>query len=316
MGRPRLPRDAGPAHDLRRRRGRVAPAVAARMLAAGMGKGTRVGLFFTYGHEWVVAWLAASRIGALVMPLATTYRPAEIRKVLRIGDIDTLITAPSVLGRDMLEMLEASVPGLADARRRAAVPPRRAVPAADLGRRARRDRRWATTVDLDAPAGARRRHRRPACVRSRPRWCRATSRRSRTRRVPAPTPRASCTPTARSCAPRARSPRCRPRAASRAAASARSPSSGSAARSFSAPRCQSGATVLCIERFEPGAALDLVEAERATARARLADSAAVDARPPVVPRTATCPRSAGSPSAPPTSRWSRARCRGSPRTAA
>ena len=43
----------------------------------GMGKGTRVGLFFTYGQDWVIAWLAASRIGALVMPLATTYRPGR-----------------------------------------------------------------------------------------------------------------------------------------------------------------------------------------------------------------------------------------------
>ena len=89
--------------------------LARRMLAAGMGKGTRVGLSFPYGQEWVVAWLAASRIGALVMPLATTYRPAEIRKVLRIGDIDTLLTARVVLGHDMQDMLEASVPGLADA---------------------------------------------------------------------------------------------------------------------------------------------------------------------------------------------------------
>ena len=89
--------------------------LAKRMIAAGMGKGTRVGLFFTYGQEWVIAWLAASRIGALVMPLATTYRPAEIRKVLTIGDIDTLLTARTVLGRDMQQMLEDSVPGLADA---------------------------------------------------------------------------------------------------------------------------------------------------------------------------------------------------------
>jgi len=89
--------------------------LARRMLAAGMGKGTRVGLYFPYGQDWVVAWLAASRIGALVMPLATTYRPAEIRKVLRIGDIDTLLTARVVLGHDMQNMLEASVPGLAAA---------------------------------------------------------------------------------------------------------------------------------------------------------------------------------------------------------
>ena len=74
-----------------------------------MGKGTRVGLYLPYGQDWVVTWLAAARIGALVMPLATTYRPAEIRKVLRIGDIDTLVTARVVLGHDMQDMLEACV---------------------------------------------------------------------------------------------------------------------------------------------------------------------------------------------------------------
>jgi len=89
--------------------------LAEQLLGAGLGKGTRVGVLFPYGLEWVVTWLAATRIGALAMPLATTYRPAEIRTVLRIGDIDTLITARTVLGHDMQDMLEASVPGLADA---------------------------------------------------------------------------------------------------------------------------------------------------------------------------------------------------------
>ena len=36
-------------------------AVAKKMMAAGIGKGTRVGLLYTYSIEWVVAWLAASR---------------------------------------------------------------------------------------------------------------------------------------------------------------------------------------------------------------------------------------------------------------
>ncbi len=131
--------------------------LARRMLAAGMGKGTRVGVYFPYGQEWVVAWLAASRIGALVMPLATTYRPAEIRKVLRIGDIDTLLTARVVLGHDMQDMLEASVPGLADA-----TGPRLFVPATPSLRAVwvtgDPDRAWATPLDLqvelDAPADA------------------------------------------------------------------------------------------------------------------------------------------------------------------
>jgi acyl-CoA synthetase (AMP-forming)/AMP-acid ligase II len=123
--------------------------LAKRMVGAGMGKGTRVGLYFTYGQEFVIAWLAASRIGALVMPLATTYRPAEIGKVLRIGDIDTLVTARAVLRRDMQEMLEASVPGLAEA-----TGPPLYLPAAPSLRSVwitgGTDRAWATPIELEA----------------------------------------------------------------------------------------------------------------------------------------------------------------------
>ena len=51
------------------------------LLAEGVGKGTRVGLFFANGVDWVIWWLAASRIGALAVPLSTLYTPAEIAKV-------------------------------------------------------------------------------------------------------------------------------------------------------------------------------------------------------------------------------------------
>src|ERR1700734_3769238 len=74
-------------------------AVAKRMLAAGIGKGTRVGLFYTYSVEWVVVWLAASRIGALVIPFSTIYAPGELRTVLRLADVSTLILGPSLLGK-------------------------------------------------------------------------------------------------------------------------------------------------------------------------------------------------------------------------
>ena len=123
--------------------------LAKRMLAAGIGKGTRVGLYFTYGQEWVIAWLALSRIGALVMPLATTYRPAEIGKVLRIGDIDTLITARTVLGKDMQQMLEDSVPGLAEATGSPLYLPE--TPSLrSIWVSGGSDRPWATAVDLEA----------------------------------------------------------------------------------------------------------------------------------------------------------------------
>jgi acyl-CoA synthetase (AMP-forming)/AMP-acid ligase II len=94
---------------------RASGSLAKHMLAGGIGKGTRVGLFFTYGVEWVVAWLAASRIGALVMPFSTIYAPGELRTVLRLGDVSTLILPPSLLGKDMAAYLEDAAPELQQA---------------------------------------------------------------------------------------------------------------------------------------------------------------------------------------------------------
>ena len=88
--------------------------LARRMLAAGIGKGARVGIFYTYSLEWVVVWLAASRIGALVVPLSTIYTQAELRTVLRIGDIGVLLSGPTMLGKDMHAFLEEAIPGLAE----------------------------------------------------------------------------------------------------------------------------------------------------------------------------------------------------------
>jgi acyl-CoA synthetase (AMP-forming)/AMP-acid ligase II len=87
--------------------------LAATMLARGIGKGTRVGLFFTYSIEWVVTWLAASRIGAVVMPFSTVYAPGELRTVLGLGDVAVLLCGPTLLGRDVGAYLEEVVPGLA-----------------------------------------------------------------------------------------------------------------------------------------------------------------------------------------------------------
>jgi acyl-CoA synthetase (AMP-forming)/AMP-acid ligase II len=87
--------------------------LAKTMLASGIGKGTRVGLFYTYGVDWVVAWLAASRIGALVMPFSTIYAPGELRTVLGIGDVAVLLCPPTLLGRETGDFMEEVVPGLA-----------------------------------------------------------------------------------------------------------------------------------------------------------------------------------------------------------
>ena len=87
--------------------------LARQLLANGVGKGTRVGIVLPSGPDFAVAFLAVARIGALAMLFSSTYRPAELERVLRIGDVDTLLAPAVLLGRDYTEALEATAPGLA-----------------------------------------------------------------------------------------------------------------------------------------------------------------------------------------------------------
>jgi acyl-CoA synthetase (AMP-forming)/AMP-acid ligase II len=87
--------------------------IARGLLASGVGKGTRVGILLPNGPDWVLAWLAASRIGALVVPLNTFYQARELGFVLRHADVHTLLTAARFLNNDYLERLERYAPELA-----------------------------------------------------------------------------------------------------------------------------------------------------------------------------------------------------------
>jgi acyl-CoA synthetase (AMP-forming)/AMP-acid ligase II len=90
--------------------------LACGLLASGVAKGNRVGVHFANGPEWVVAWLAAVRIGAVAVPINTFYTPRELGYVLRHADIHTLLTTSQILGRECLAGLEACAPSLASAR--------------------------------------------------------------------------------------------------------------------------------------------------------------------------------------------------------
>jgi acyl-CoA synthetase (AMP-forming)/AMP-acid ligase II len=94
---------------------RASRRLAATLLATGVGKGTRVGAMFGYGTDWVVTWLAVTRIGAIFMPLSTVYKPPELRKVLLLGDMERLIVPPRLNGSDHLSFVEEAVPELATA---------------------------------------------------------------------------------------------------------------------------------------------------------------------------------------------------------
>ena len=81
--------------------------LARELIAADVGKGTRVGLLLANGPDFVVAWLAASRVGALVVPICTYYQSTELAWTLRHADVHILLTAPTVAGHDLLDRLAA-----------------------------------------------------------------------------------------------------------------------------------------------------------------------------------------------------------------
>jgi acyl-CoA synthetase (AMP-forming)/AMP-acid ligase II len=87
--------------------------IARGLLASGVGKGTRVGVLLPNGPDWVIAWLAAARIGALVVPINTFYQARELGFALRHADVALLLTCARFLSHDYLERLERAAPSLA-----------------------------------------------------------------------------------------------------------------------------------------------------------------------------------------------------------
>jgi acyl-CoA synthetase (AMP-forming)/AMP-acid ligase II len=128
--------------------------VARWLLHQGVGKGTRVGLFFANGVDWVIWWLAVSRIGALAVPLSTMYAPAEIAKVVRLADVGLLVAPTRVLDIDVAKRFEAALPELTSQptsrlSMRAAPYLRRIVITGDTDRRWAM--RWGDAVDALVP---------------------------------------------------------------------------------------------------------------------------------------------------------------------
>ncbi|MEJ2205783.1 MAG: class I adenylate-forming enzyme family protein [Gemmatimonadota bacterium] len=89
--------------------------LARSLLATGVGKGTRVGLLAPNGPDFVVGMLATTRIGAILVPINTLYQAPELGWTLRHADVQTLLTVPRLLSHDYLGRLEEALPGLATA---------------------------------------------------------------------------------------------------------------------------------------------------------------------------------------------------------
>ena len=87
------------------------------LLASGVTRGSRVGLLAPNGPEWVVAWLAAARIGAVVVLLNTFYKARELGWALTHCEAEVLLTVDRYLNHDYAARLEEVVAGLAAASR-------------------------------------------------------------------------------------------------------------------------------------------------------------------------------------------------------
>ncbi|OJZ73490.1 AMP-binding protein [Mycobacterium paraffinicum] len=76
------------------------------LIAVGAGKGTHVGLLYPNGADFVVAMLAAARIGAVVVPFSTFVTAREMHEQLRDSDVEILLSAASFRAHDYVQRLE------------------------------------------------------------------------------------------------------------------------------------------------------------------------------------------------------------------
>ena len=87
--------------------------LACGLIALGAGKGTHVGVLYPNGAEWIIAMLAAARIGATVIPFSTFSTAPELHQQLVGSDVEILLGTASYRSHDYVERL-ANILGNSD----------------------------------------------------------------------------------------------------------------------------------------------------------------------------------------------------------
>ena len=137
--------------DLERRSARLAMT----LLADGIGKGDHVGILMPNGIEWALAWFAATRIGAVAVPLNTFYQASELAWTARHADLRAILAWSTFRNHDFLARLEEALPGLADQRSPGRIAVRGAPYLRTIAVWGGCDRAWATMLRDDATLGGR-----------------------------------------------------------------------------------------------------------------------------------------------------------------
>src|SRR6266851_10343649 len=87
--------------------------VARALLALGVGKGDRVGVWSANCVAWVLAQFATARIGAILVTLNPAYRLYELEFALRQSECNVLISGERFKDDDYARMLHELIPELA-----------------------------------------------------------------------------------------------------------------------------------------------------------------------------------------------------------
>src|SRR5215467_5782254 len=89
----------------------TADLVARGFLSLGIGKGDKVAIWMAGYAEWAYVYFALVRIGAIMVPVNTRYRPKEIEYVLNKSKASVLILKEEP-NKDYLSLLNELVPGV------------------------------------------------------------------------------------------------------------------------------------------------------------------------------------------------------------
>jgi acyl-CoA synthetase (AMP-forming)/AMP-acid ligase II len=90
--------------------------LARQLLAAGISKGSRVGLLFPNDERFVIAWFATTRIGAVAVPLSTLATAPELVRTVRHADLQLVLCADRFRSHDYVARWEQALPGIAAGR--------------------------------------------------------------------------------------------------------------------------------------------------------------------------------------------------------
>ena len=93
---------------------RTADLVARGFLSLGIGKGDKVAIWMAGYAEWAYVYFALARIGAIMVPVNTRYRPEEVEYVLNKSKASMLILKEEP-NKDYLSLLKEIVPGIGSA---------------------------------------------------------------------------------------------------------------------------------------------------------------------------------------------------------